>query len=113
MLFDNARSAAEIVADSSKIIPISQGCSSCNVIVWVSPGIKDIKVKEPLKEEIIKGFSKENSRVKFISFSKNFGKEAAMYAGLQHSSGDYVTIMDCDLQDPPELLPEISMLYHL
>ncbi len=69
--------------------------------VFVDDGSKDKTI------EIIKGFSKENSRVKFISFSKNFGKEAAMYAGLQHSSGDYVTIMDADLQDPPALLKKM------
>ena len=45
--------------------------------------------------------------VKYLSFSRNFGKEAAMYAGLQASSGDYVTVMDVDLQDPPALLEEM------
>lgn len=45
--------------------------------------------------------------VHYITFSRNFGKEAAMYAGLQHATGDYVGIMDVDLQDPPELIPEM------
>jgi len=45
--------------------------------------------------------------VKYISFSRNFGKEAAIYAGLEHASGDLVAIMDADLQDPPRLLPEM------
>ncbi|EMF0365310.1 MULTISPECIES: glycosyltransferase family 2 protein [Enterococcus] len=45
--------------------------------------------------------------VRFVSFSRNFGKEAALYAGLQASTGDLVTVMDVDLQDPPELLPEM------
>lgn len=49
----------------------------------------------------------EDKRVRYISFSRNFGKEAAMYAGLQNSKGDYVAIMDADLQDPPSLLPEM------
>ena len=45
--------------------------------------------------------------MKFVSFSRNFGKEAAMMAGLEYSKGDYVTLMDADLQDPPALLPEM------
>lgn len=45
--------------------------------------------------------------MRFVSFSRNFGKEAAMYAGLQASTGDYVAIMDVDLQDPPDLIPEM------
>ncbi|WP_342765931.1 glycosyltransferase family 2 protein [Methanobrevibacter sp. V14] len=59
----------------------------------------------------IKTLSKQDNNVKFISFSRNFGKESALYAGLVNSSGDYVVIMDVDLQDPPSLLPEmISIL---
>ncbi len=57
--------------------------------------------------EIIKGLSKQDERVHYVSFSRNFGKEAALYAGLQNSSGDYVVLMDVDLQDPPELLPQM------
>ena len=49
----------------------------------------------------------KDERVKYISFSRNFGKEAAMYAGFSHAKGDYVTLMDADLQDPPALLPEM------
>ena len=46
----------------------------------------------------------ENPRVNYLSFSRNFGKEAAMFAGLEKASGDYVVIIDADLQDPPELI---------
>ena len=56
---------------------------------------------------IIKDYEKKDSRVKYISFSRNFGKEAAIYAGLENSKGDYVTLMDADLQDPPELLEKM------
>lgn len=48
-----------------------------------------------------------DKRVRYVSFSRNFGKEAAMYAGLEHAKGDFVAIMDADLQDPPALLPEM------
>ncbi len=54
---------------------------------------------------IMKELHKKDSRCKYLSFSRNFGKEAAILVGLRHSTGDYTAIMDVDLQDPPELLP--------
>lgn len=54
---------------------------------------------------IIKKYASIDERVKYISFSRNFGKEAAIYAGFHKSKGDYVVLMDADLQDPPSLLP--------
>ena len=56
---------------------------------------------------VVKDLRTEDERVKLVSFSRNFGKEAAMYAGLEKAAGDYVAVMDCDLQDPPALLPEM------
>ncbi|MEY8328898.1 glycosyltransferase family 2 protein [Lachnospiraceae bacterium 48-33] len=53
------------------------------------------------------GLAQEHEDVKFLSFSRNFGKEAAMYAGLFYSTGDYVIIMDADLQHPPALIPDM------
>lgn len=53
----------------------------------------------------IKKLANVHESVRFVAFSRNFGKEAALYAGLQASTGDLVTVMDVDLQDPPELLP--------
>ena len=53
----------------------------------------------------LRALRSQDERVHFISFSRNFGKESAMYAGLEAATGDYVAIMDADLQDPPELLP--------
>ena len=55
----------------------------------------------------VKELREKDPRAHLVSFSRNFGKEAAMYAGLKHSKGDYVVVMDCDLQDPPKLLPEM------
>ena len=54
---------------------------------------------------LIKDVADNDSRVKYISFSRNFGKEAAIYAGLQNCTGDYVVVMDADLQHPPDMLP--------
>lgn len=70
---------------------------------FVNDGSKD-KTLEVLRE-----VSKEFSNVHYISFSRNFGKEAALLAGLEAVHGDVITVMDVDLQDPPELLPE---MYH-
>lgn len=56
---------------------------------------------------ILKALADKDPRVKYISFSRNFGKEAAMYAGLRNASGDYTAIMDADLQDPPKMLEEM------
>lgn len=57
--------------------------------------------------DVIRELAERDSRVRFVSFSRNFGKEAAMLAGLTESRGDFVAIMDADLQDPPSLLPEM------
>lgn len=57
--------------------------------------------------ELLRVYAKADSRVKYLSFSRNFGKEAAMYAGLRHALGDYVAVMDADMQDPPMLLPQM------
>lgn len=54
--------------------------------------------------DILRDLSKKDKRVRFISFSRNFGKEAGMYAGLENATGDYVAIMDADMQDPPEMV---------
>ena len=53
---------------------------------------------------ILRELAKKDARVRYISFSRNFGKEAGMLAGLEHAKGDYVAILDADLQDPPELI---------
>lgn len=69
--------------------------------IFIDDGSKDGTL------ELVKGLAKQDSRVKYLSFSRNFGKEAAIYAGFQHADGDYVAMLDADLQDPPALLPEM------
>lgn len=69
--------------------------------IFVNDGSKDNTL------EILKEYAKKDRKVKYLSFSRNFGKEAAILAGLEHSTGDYVAIMDVDLQDPPYLLEEM------
>ena len=70
-------------------------------VIYVDDGSGDKTVDE------VKKLIQKDSRVHLLSFSRNFGKESAMYAGMEHSRGDYVVIMDVDLQDPPALLPEM------
>ena len=69
--------------------------------LFVDDGSKDRTL------ECIRELKERDEKVRYVSFSRNFGKEAAIYAGLSHASGDYVAIMDADLQDPPSLLPEM------
>ena len=69
--------------------------------IFVDDGSSDNTVNE------FKKLASADKRVKYISFSRNFGKEAGMYAGMRHAHGDYVVIMDIDLQDPPELIPKM------
>ena len=70
-------------------------------LLYVDDGSTDKTVPE------IKKLRERDPRVHLVSFSRNFGKEAAIYAGLENSRGDYVVMMDVDLQDPPSLLPEM------
>lgn len=70
-------------------------------IIYVNDGSKDGTVAE------VKKLHERDERVHLINFSRNFGKESAMIAGLERAKGDFVAIMDCDLQDPPALLPQM------
>lgn len=70
-------------------------------MLFIDDGSKDKTLS------ILQDFAKDDERVKYIAFSRNFGKEAAMYAGFCNSTGDYTAVMDADMQDPPSLLPEM------
>ena len=70
-------------------------------IIFIDDGSKDKTL------EVIKKLSEQDECIHYVSFSRNFGKEAAMYAGFEHAKGEYVVTMDVDLQDPPHLIPEM------
>ncbi len=84
----------------------NESCSVINSIkdydfnfIFIDDGSKDDTLS------IMKRLAEKDERVKYISFSRNFGKESAMYAGLKNSKGDYMVVMDADLQHPPALIP--------
>ena len=70
-------------------------------ILFINDGSRDKTL------QILRQAAQEDKRIRYISFARNFGKEAAMYAGFQNCTGDYAAVMDADMQDPPSLLPEM------
>ena len=70
-------------------------------LIFINDGSKDHTLS------VLRDFAKNDPTVRYLSFSRNFGKESAMYAGLKHASGDYVVLMDADLQHPPSMLSEM------
>lgn len=96
--FNEQEAAPVFYAEVSKILA-EIGCAY--EIIFVDDGSNDNTLK------IIKQMSHSDSAIKYLSFSRNYGKEAAMYAGFCNVKGDYVAVMDADMQDPPSLLPEM------
>lgn len=85
-----------------ELIKVAQQMSGQDFeFIFVNDGSKDKTL------EVIKALRQKDNRVRYVSFSRNFGKEAAIYAGLEASTGDYVAMLDADLQDPPHLLIEM------
>lgn len=80
---------------------VLQGMDCGYTLLFVNDGSKDHTLP------ILRELAERDEHVSYLSFSRNFGKEAAMYAGFQHADGDYVAVMDVDLQDPPTLLPKM------
>lgn len=83
------------------IVSVLEQAGSDYELVFVNDGSKDKTL------QILRELAKRDSHVCYLSFSRNFGKEAAMYAGFQNVHGDFIAVMDADLQDPPYLLPEM------
>ena len=87
---------------AAELDKVVQGLESYEFeVLMVNDGSSDGTLK------VMKDVSSEYEYFKYISFSRNFGKESAMYAGFCNTSGDYVAVMDADMQDPPSLLPEM------
>lgn len=85
---------------------ISQELKECSLeVIFIDDGSTDHTL------QVIKILSDKDDRVRYISFSRNFGKEAAIFAGLKSSTSEYVLVMDVDLQDSPDLIPD--MLYYI
>ncbi len=84
-----------------EITKVFSGMSNDFEVLFVNDGSKDNTLK------ILMDFADKDSHIKYFSFSRNFGKEAAMYAGFCNAKGDYVAVMDADMQDPPSLLPKM------
>ncbi len=95
----NEQESLPIFYEESKKVLISM---DIDYEIWlINDGSKDNTLN------ILRELSDRDSKVNYISFSRNFGKEAAMYAGFSNATGDYVAVMDADMQDPPSLLPEM------
>lgn len=95
-----------ILSFYQEVMKIKEQMPSLNFeFIFVNDGSSDNTLKQLKILE-----NKDPKQVKYLSFSRNFGKEAALYAGLKHATGDLITVMDADLQDPPNLLPEMYRL---
>jgi len=88
----------------SEVTKVLQGMDHEYELIFVNDGSKDSTL------QILRELGTEDIHVRYLSFSRNFGKEAAMYAGFCHAHGDFVAVMDADMQDPPALLPEMMMI---
>ena len=94
--------AENVAAFQEAVIGAFANCGYDYEIVFVDDGSKDATL-----HNLKKIFAQQKCPIKIVSFSRNFGKEAAMYAGFCNAHGDYVAVMDADMQDPPELLPQM------
>ena len=92
---------SEMFLEELNLLITKDKISENSRILFVNDGSKDKTIN------IIKQLRAIDDKVRYVSFSRNFGKEAAMFAGLEASTGDYVTLMDADLQDPPDLLKQM------
>jgi glycosyltransferase involved in cell wall biosynthesis len=97
--YNEAECVRAVLAEINRVIGEIAGLDYS--VLFIDDGSRDATLSE------IKSLSAEDRRVSYIAFSRNFGKEAAIFAGLQNSRGDAIVFMDADLQDPPELLVQM------
>lgn len=96
--YNEEKALAPFMAEVRKVM----GTMACDYeLILINDGSRDRTL------ELMRQYAKEDGKVRYISFSRNFGKESAILAGLKAATGDYVAVMDADLQDPPSLLPEM------
>lgn len=98
----NEQEAVPIFYEKTTEVLRSMGCEY--ELLFVNDGSKDGTLS------VLKELAGEDEHVTYLSFSRNFGKESAMYAGLCNARGDFVAVMDADMQDPPSLLPEMMRI---
>ena len=99
--YNEQETIEDFYLEFQKVVPYFEKKEVETEILFVNDGSRDGTV------DVIKKLCRKDVKVRMVSFSRNFGKEAAIYAGLEKSKGDYVVIMDADLQDPPSLLPQM------
>lgn len=99
--YNEQETIEDFYTEIMKVVPFFEDKDIAMELIFVNDGSKDETAVE------IKKLNAKDARVRMVSFSRNFGKEAAIYAGLEKSKGDFVVIMDADLQDPPSLLPQM------
>ncbi len=97
--YNEEKALAFFYQETEQVISQMPGCTF--EYLFVDDGSKDKTL------EVVKSFAEKDEKVRYLSFSRNFGKEAAIYAGLKNATGDFVVLMDADLQDPPSLLPQL------
>ena len=97
--------AENVSAFQEAVIAAFEGCGYDFEIVYVNDGSKDATL-----HNLKKIFSQQKCPVKVVSFSRNFGKEAAIYAGMSHTSGEYVSLIDADLQQRPEIVRDMVQI---
>lgn len=87
-----------------EVTSVARRMGSDYELLFVDDGSKDRTLP------ILKELAAQDEHVTYFSFSRNFGKEAAMYAGFCNAKGDYIAVMDADMQDPPSLLPQMTAI---